>query len=438
LSVTEQPKVGEIISPLTVETMVNGGAGLARHQGRVVFIADTAVGDVVGCRINKVKKNYLEAEISEIIQPSPVRRQPLCPVAGDCGGCQWQHLPYPEQLQWKESLFRESLIRQCGLDPDKILAIVPAEDEWNYRSRVQVKCYNSAAGFVTGFYRPKSHFVVSIHQCPIIAPELNILLMQLRNIIDSTVYASQIQQIDLAVDDNRKCMAIIHYSGRDLSAFSELISGIKIAADLFIMARSKDKLVNIQGDGTLCIKVDHPPIKLEYGAGGFAQINLEQNRSLVKTVLDLAELTGHEQVLDLYCGMGNFSFSLARQAKHVIGIEDSAVSIKMARRNKHQNKIENVDFYKRSAEGALSFFLQQQPIDVLVLDPPRSGAVVTMHELLETPVNRVLYVSCDPQTLARDLKILVKGGYALVSSQPLDMFPQTHHCESVSLLKYRY
>jgi len=436
--VKERYKVGEIISPLTVETMVNGGAGLARHQGRVIFIAHTTVGDVVACRINKVKKNFLEAEISEIIQPSPVRRQSPCLVAGDCGGCQWQHLSYPEQLRCKESLFRESLSRQCGIDPDKISAIVPAEDEWNYRSRVQVKCYNSAAGFVTGFYRPKSHFVVSIKHCPIIAPELNKLLTQLRNIINSTVYASQIHQIDLAVDDNGKCMAIIHYSGRDLTDFADLISGRKITADLFIKTGAKNKLVTVQGDGALSIEVDYPSIELEYAAGGFAQINLEQNRTLVKTILNLAELTGHEQVLDLYCGMGNFSFPVARQAKYVIGIEESAISIEMARKNKHRNKIENVDFYKKSAEGALSFFLQQQPIDLLILDPPRSGAVVTMHELLEKPVNTVLYVSCDPQTLARDLNILITGGYDLLSSQPFDMFPQTHHCESVSLLQYRF
>ncbi|MDX2493724.1 MAG: TRAM domain-containing protein, partial [Desulfuromusa sp.] len=218
MSIQRQLKVGEIISPLSVETMVNGGAGLARHQGWVVFIAHTAVGDVVGCRINKVKKNFLEAEIIEMIQPSPLRRQPECPVAGVCGGCQWQHLPYSEQLGWKETLFRESLIRQCRVDGDKIKQIVPAINEWNYRSRVQVKCYNSAAGFVTGFYRPKSHFVVPIDHCPISAPELNSLLTQLRNIINSTVYASQIHQIDLAVDDNRKCLAIIHYSGHDLTA----------------------------------------------------------------------------------------------------------------------------------------------------------------------------------------------------------------------------
>jgi len=416
---------------------VNGGAGLARHQGQVVFIPHAVVGDTVSCRVTKSKKNFLETEIVEILEPAPARQTPKCPVAGDCGGCQWQHLPYSEQLHWKESLFRESLNRQCGSDPDKILAIVPAPNEWNYRSRVQVKCCHTDAGFTTGFYRPKSHFVVSVDHCPIIAPELNNLLVQLRDEFNGTPYAYHIQQIDLAVDDNGKSSIVVHYSDSDYLSLVEFLESKKLVADVLIKSDTKGELINVQGDGVLQISVDQPPIALSYATSGFAQINLQQNRALVDNVLKLANLTGGEQVLDLYCGMGNFSLPLARRAKHVIGIEESPLSIEMARANGRQNKIVNVEFYSRSAEGALTFFLRQERIDLLVLDPPRSGASATMGELLETPVEKVIYVSCDPQTLARDLNLLITGGYELVSSQPFDMFPQTHHCESISLLRYR-
>lgn len=431
-----QLTVGKILSPLTVETMVNGGSGLARHEGRVVFIPHVAVGDIVSCRVTKVKKNFLEAEIDEIIQSSPLRRQPECPVAGDCGGCQWQHLPYQEQLQWKESLYRDSLVRQCGIDQDKVLPIVPAPDEWNYRSRVQVKCCNTSAGFVTGFYRPKSHHVVSIDQCPIIAHALNSLLAQLRSIITGTIFAKYISQIDLAVDDRSKCSAVIHYSGRDIDPLADLLRAERLSADLFIQTGSSQQLLNIQGDGELQISVDHPSIGLRYVVGGFAQINLEQNRSLVKMVLTLADLTGGERILDLYCGMGNFSLPLSRRCRQVVGIEESFASIKMARVNGSLNEIANAEFYSQAAEGALSRFIQQETIDLLLLDPPRSGAIETMRELLKASVRSVIYISCDPQTLARDLKLLVDGGYELISSQPVDMFPQTHHCESVTLLRY--
>ncbi|MDA3903844.1 MAG: 23S rRNA (uracil(1939)-C(5))-methyltransferase RlmD [Desulfuromusa sp.] len=436
MSLPTELKVDEILPPLTVETMVNGGAGLARYEGRVVFIPHVAVGDVVLCRVTKVKKHFLEAEINEMLQPSPQRRQPECPVAGECGGCQWQHLAYSEQLQWKESLFRETLTRQCGTNPDKILPIVPAADEWNYRSRVQIKCSNPNATFVTGFYRPKSHSVISIDRCPIIAPELNTLLAHLRKLINRTVHAKYIPQIDLAVDDNRKCSAVIHYAGSDLSSLAALLKAGSLVADMLIKSGSKSKLFPIQGEGVLQISVDRPPMKLAYAVGSFAQINLEQNRTLVAAVLGLSSLTGRERILDLYCGMGNFSLPLARRAKQVIGVEESAASIKMAGENGRQNQIENVEFYSQSAEGALSRFSQQNSVDLLFLDPPRIGAIATMKELLKTPVNKVIYVSCDPQTLARDLKLLVNGGYELVSSQPFDMFPQTHHCESVTLLQY--
>jgi 23S rRNA (uracil1939-C5)-methyltransferase len=172
--------------------------------------------------------------------------------------------------------------------------------------------------------------------------------------------------------------------------------------------------------------------------GGFAQINLEQNRRLLDAVISSAELKGNEWVLDLYCGMGNFSLSLARRSQQVWGVEDYPASIEMARRNAELNQIENVAFYAQPAEGALQALSRETCFDLVLLDPPRAGAFAVMDELLAVPVPRVLYVSCDAQTLARDLKVLLNGGYRLISSQPFDMFPQTHHVESLSVLEYCY
>lgn len=428
--------VGCDLPPLTVETLVNGGAGLARHEGRVVFIPHTAVGDVVSCRVTKDKKKFLEAKVTEIIQPSPKRCRTICPVAGECGGCQWQHLPYPEQLYWKESLFRETLVHQCGIDAERVLPILPSANEWNYRSRVQVKCHNSQLGFVTGFYRSKSHHVVPIRECPVIAPELNTLMVNLRDCINSTVYASDIPQIDLGVDDCGCCSAVIHYSGRDADKLTDLLSRENLAAALFIKNTADKQINTISGSNSLQIIIDQPPILLKYAIGSFSQINLEQNRLLIQTVLDLAQLTGVEQVLDLYCGMGNFSLPLARRARHVAGVEESSVSINSARNNSRQNGIENVEFLNQRAEGALERLQDKIQPDLLILDPPRSGAYATTKELQRRPVKKIIYVSCDPQTLARDLKYLIDNGYELLSSQPVDMFPQSYHCESISMLRY--
>ncbi len=438
MSAQNHLKAGMVLPPLTVETLVNGGAGLARHEGRVVFIPYSAVGDIVRCRITKVKKKFLETEILNIIAPAPQRRQPVCPVAEDCGGCQWQHLPYSEQLHWKETLFHETLSRRCHGTVDQLLPIVAAGDEWGYRSRVQIKCAVHNAKFITGFYRSKSHSVVSIDHCPIITPELNKLLGLLRKMIDQSPYATAISQLDLAVDSDGHSSVVIHYAGSDPEALSDLLVANDLSAALLLKTSSTSKFINVQGNGRLDILVDHPPMRLCYEVGSFAQINLQQNRLLVDTVLSLANLTGLEQVLDFYCGMGNFSLPLARRAKLLVGVEESSSSVKMAQENSRLNGIENVEFYCRTATGALTHFLQERSFDLLLLDPPRSGAAATMEELLKSPVKRVIYVSCDPQTLARDLNMLISGGYKLLSSQPFDLFPQTHHCESVTLLQYQY
>jgi 23S rRNA (uracil1939-C5)-methyltransferase len=429
------PEVGSLMPPLTVEMLANGGSGLARHQGRVIFIPHTAVGDVVRCRIRQSKKNYAHAELVEVLEKSAQRRTPPCPVAGECGGCQWQHLPYPEQLAWKERLFRETLSHQCGIPAGRMTAILPAPEEWHYRSRAQVKCYAAQGRLLTGFYRPRSHYVVAMERCPLLAPELNQLLTQLRSALDRTGYARYIPQIDLACDDFGKCAAVVHYIGSQAVELGRYLRRLALTADLFVQRGRKAELISVQGDGYLTILVDQPDLPLQYRLDGFAQINLSQNRNLVAKVIRLADLRGTENILDLYCGMGNFSLPLARRARRVLGIEEAPQSIASAGKNAHVNAIETVDFFCSSAERVFAESVAEQDIDLVVLDPPRSGAYELMKQLLKKSIPRVLYVSCNPQTLARDLKPLIHGGYELIETQPVDMFPQTAHCESLSLLQ---
>jgi 23S rRNA (uracil1939-C5)-methyltransferase len=436
LPIARPVKIADLLPPLTIETLVNGGAGLARHDGRVVFIPHSAVGDVVVARVTRIKKSFLEAEICEIVKPATNRRQPLCRVAGECGGCQWQHLPYQEQLYWKDTLFRDTLVRRCHIGSSKVLPVLPAAQEWGYRSRIQIKCTLQNDTFVTGFYRTKSHEVVAIDHCPLIAEELNNLLSSLRELLAVSSYCADVTQIDLTIDDRNRCGAVIHYCGDELSALTDSLQLANLSAEILLKLPASRTLVPVVGNGIYQIEVGRPVIPLNYIAGSFAQINLDQNRVMVQKVLEYADLQGIETVLDLFCGMGNFSLPLARQSKTVIGVEASSNSIEMATENCRSNRIENATFYNRSAHGALTFFKQRGPVDLVVLDPPRSGAAGVINELLQLPVKKVIYVSCDPQTLARDLNILVTGGYELVSSQSFDMFPQTHHCESITVMEW--
>ncbi|HEY5672432.1 MAG TPA: class I SAM-dependent RNA methyltransferase [Malonomonas sp.] len=426
------------IGPLRVESLVNGGTGIVRADGRVIFVPQVVPGDEIIIRVRKEKKRYAEAELIEIVKPSAQRRVMPCPVAADCGGCQWQQLPYADQLRWKQQLFHDTLIRQCSVDAGLLLPIVAAPDEWHYRSRVQIKCQLTSAGFICGFFKPKSHFVVAMERCPVIAEPLNDLLGQLRPLLGQSVFAGQIDQIDLSVGDCQRRRAVVHYQGADVVGLTELLLQIKAdeKLELLIQSGRSGRFIPVSGAGDLTINVDEPPLSLSYAAGGFAQINLAQNRQLLKAVIAAANLTGSQRVLDLYCGMGNFSLPLARRARQVCGVEDYSASIEMARRNAVQNQLENLLFYAQPAEGMLSLLAREEKFDLLLLDPPRAGAFTLMDELLAMPVPRVIYVSCDAQTLARDLKVIINGGYRLVSSEPFDMFPQTHHVESISVLEY--
>jgi 23S rRNA (uracil1939-C5)-methyltransferase len=425
-----------LAGPLKIEALANGGKGIARDDGRVIFVANAFPGDVVQCRLTKEKKNYAEGEVVDYLQLSALRRNPPCPVADECGGCQWQQLPYPEQLTWKQQLFVDTLTRQAGVDPSQILSIFPSAEEFGYRSRVQVKCFFAAEQFITGFFRSKSRYVIGVEACPLMPLELNQLLQVLRDTVARSSFARQVPQFDLSIGSNGKRRAVVHYLGSSRQGIVDLLVPVaqREGFDLALQMGRKESLEVLHGCGDLTIFVDRPEIRLSYAAGGFSQINLQQNQALVETVLALAQLHGTEQVLDLYCGMGNFSLPLARRARAVIGIEDFEPSIAMAKRNARDNGIKNAAFQALSAEQALQTYAQD--FDLLVLDPPRSGAYQVVKQIISKPVARIIYVSCDPQTLARDLKPLLHAGYQLRSSQAFDMFPQTHHVESVTVLEF--
>jgi 23S rRNA (uracil1939-C5)-methyltransferase len=255
-------------------------------------------------------------------------------------------------------------------------------------------------------------------------------------VIDGTAVAAHIPQIDAGINDRGRVRLVIHTRNNAAAAVAELLRPLALQEDfaLFVQSDRSGGLQHICGEEDLVISCDTPPLALAYKAGGFSQINLEQNRSLLDAVLSAAALQGHERVLDLYCGMGNFSLPLARRCGEVVGVEDYAPSIAQAKINARQNKLHNLRFYARPAAGALRAYGQDAPFDLVVLDPPREGASDVCRELIDLAPPRILYISCDPATQARDLKILLQNGYHCVSAQPFDFFPQTHHIESLAIL----
>jgi 23S rRNA (uracil1939-C5)-methyltransferase len=419
---------------LQIDTLTLGGRGLGRHHGKAVFVPYSAPGDRVRCRVTRSRAQYDEAELVELLQPAPQRRSPPCPVFGRCGGCQWQHLPYPEQARWKEQLFTEQLLRAGVADATACLPVVAAPGEWRYRNRLQYKCRQTPHGFVAGFYRHASHFVIDAPHCLLAAPSIDSTYTILREVLPASPCPEAIPQVDIACSDDGSVAVVVHVLPEAAAGLRDWLTALaeRSSFAVALQAGRKATLEALSGAPSLMTVVDEPPLGLQIGAGGFAQVNPAQNRRLAAAVVAAAALTGGERVLDLYCGVGNFTLPLARRAGSVLGIEGYPPAVADARDNARRHTITNVAFSAEPAEGAA---VHHGSFDLVVLDPPRGGAYPVMRDLLKLRPPRILYISCDPATLVRDLQPLVHHGYSVVSSQPFDFFPQTWHIESLTLLE---
>ncbi len=376
-----------------------------------------------------------------------MRLEPVCPVFGRCGGCSWQHLPYCDQLSAKEEIFADLLWRSARVPRERILPIMPAPETFNYRARAQLKIHCSSGEFNIGFFRAGSHFVVNVPgECAIVHFEINRLIAGMRDILPLFPDAARIPQIDVALGDDGRAELIVHYIG---DRKDELIRffrqhGEWLAVDaIFLQSGRKTTLERAFGKEApqLAYKVPDPfsrdrrEIKLSFPSGGFSQINYRQNVALIETVCDWAGLTGRERLLDLFCGNGNFALPLARGALHVTGVEDYRPSIDIAIRNGMENGVNNVSFVCGDATAAVSGMVSaSERFDIITLDPPREGSAEVARLIPALGATAIVYVSCDPATLARDIGILKKSGYDVVKSRPVDMFPQTYHIESITLL----
>jgi 23S rRNA (uracil1939-C5)-methyltransferase len=430
--------MAEVISELDITALVHGGRGLGHYEGKAVFVPLTVPGDRVSCRVVNSKRRYIEADILELLVASPLRRQPPCPYFGLCGGCQWQQIPYIEQARWKEQIYSDLLVRSKIACVDALRPIVSAPREWGYRNRVQLKCHGAADGLVLGFYRQGSHYVIDVDACQLVTAQIQGLLNSLRKSLPEAPCQDCIPQVDIACAENEQVRMILHSLPRGRNPLRSWLLEFARAHEInaCIQSGRKETLEVVHGDADLTITVDEPEILLRYGPGGFVQVNTAQNRNMVMSMLGMLNLNGTEKVLDLFCGMGNFSLPLARHSAWVIGVEDYAPSIDNARNNALANNIRNIEFHAADATHFMKRFHAEE-LDLVVLDPPRTGCYPVACELLKLRPKRILYVSCDPATLARDLVPLVQGGYEIVIGQPFDFFPQTWHIESMTLLSRR-
>lgn len=416
-----------------VEKVVYGGEGLARHGGRVLLIPQAAPGDRLRVEIISEKADYARAQITEILAPSPDRRPAPCPYYGRCGGCQLQHLRYEAQLRAKVAMVRESLVRIAGLRWTDEIPIIPSE-EFHYRLRAEVKVDAAGDRVRLGYYRPSSHVLCEIDACPLLCPALNRALDEVRR-YPPEAFAG-VKAIDLAEGEEGR--VAVHPSLR-FSPTGRLPGESRAdGSDAVVKSASVSSPTP-----TTEPQASFSPGALVWRVGRYTysfdvRTFFQANRFLLSELLE--RVVGGEEgerALDLFCGVGFFTVPLADRFARVVGVDSDGRAIEHARRNAQVNGLSHCRFAVAPVEAWLRAYGHQMTgVDLVVLDPPRAGLTrKTVEALIRMQPRRITYVSCNPTTLARDVKWLLQGGYTLASLTALDLFPQTFHVETVVRLR---
>ena len=441
---------------LVIEDMSEDGAGIGKLDGYIWFVKDALIGDKIEASAMKMKKNYGFARLVKVLEPAPGRVEARCPVARACGGCQMQELSYTEQLKFKEKKVYNHLKRIGGLEDIPMEPIIGMEHPWRYRNKAQFPIGTGKDGYpIAGFYAGRTHSLISV-------PDLDCLLGCEENKILLSIVLTFMREFKISAYDETLHKGLVrHVLLRKGFASGELmvclvINGNKLPhADVFVermraagvasvsLSVNKEKtnvimgleIINLYGPGYITDKIGD--IEYRISPLSFYQVNPVQTERLYGTALEFADLSGGETVWDLYCGIGTISSFLAQKAGKVYGVEIIPEAIDDARANAERNGIKNVEFFVGKAEEVLPEQYEKNQIyaDVIVVDPPRKGCdSVCLDTILKMAPKKVVYVSCDSSTLARDVKYLCENGYEVKRVRPVDMFPMSGHVETVCLL----
>lgn len=433
-----------------------GGVGIGKYDGFTVFVEGGLVEDKVKVKINKSKKNYAVGDIVEVIEKSPFRVDRKCSDSlKDCGGCQVQELEYQKQLDIKTNEVKQVITRIGKLDNVKIHNTIGMENPFRYRNKAQFPIQKSGNNPVIGFYKKKSHDIIPMDKC-IIQHDINDKIVKIIktyinaynvSVYDEKTHTGVLRHLVTKIGfTTNEVMVVLVANGKKLPYLKELASVLEENIPGF-----KTLVVNVNREKTNVILGKEN--RVIYGNGkindyignlvfeisplSFFQVNPVQTEVLYNKALEYADLKENDTVFDIYCGIGTISLFLAQKAKKVYGIEIVEDAIKDAKINAHINKLDNVEFYVGKAEEVVpKMYSEGKTANVVVVDPPRKGCdEKVLDTIISMQPDRVVYVSCNPSTLARDLNYLDERGYRCTEIQPVDMFPHTMHVECVAKLE---
>ena len=440
---------------VTIEDLSEEGTGIGKFEGMTFFIKDAVIGDRVRAKIMKLKKTYGFARLMEVLTPSPDRVEPLCPVARQCGGCQIQAMSYEAQLAFKTRKVENNLKRIGKFEEIPMESIIGMEDPFHYRNKAQFPFGKNRDGkIITGFYAGRTHSIIENTSCHL-GKEVNEEILEK---ILAWMNAFHVEPYNEATGKGLmrhsliRCgfrtgeiMVCLVINGRKIPGEEALVDSLKIIPGMTSISLNVNKektnvilgreVINLWGRPYIEDYIGE--VKYQISPLSFFQVNPVQTERLYGKALEYAGLTGEETVWDLYCGIGTISLFLARKARKVYGVEIIPDAIEDARRNASLNGFTNTEFYVGKAEEVLPEKYEKEGVraDVIVVDPPRKGCDETLlSTMVKMQPERIVYVSCDSATLARDLRYLCDNGYELKRVCPADMFPQTVHVEVVCCL----
>ncbi|WP_318464532.1 23S rRNA (uracil(1939)-C(5))-methyltransferase RlmD [Photobacterium leiognathi] len=417
---------------ITISRLDHLGAGIGHLNNKPVFIDGALPDETVVVQLTEDKKNYARARVIKRLKDSSARIKPHCPIYDQCGGCNLQHLSHQGQVIAKQQALTE-LMEKFAITEEgttQVAPIVGQSEHYRRCARFSVRMLPNGQ-MVFGFRKKQSKDIVDVTSCPVLATELDSLLLALRELLSGLKGRKHLGHIELVNADNGRVLLIRHlqpFNDKDLAAIKAFATEHQL---MLFLAPSSDELEQVTGEQPY---YDIEDVRLTFSPKDFIQVNRAVNQKMVEQAINWLDVQPQDRVLDLFCGLGNFSLPLARRAKAVVGVEGVDEMVACATANAVANRLDNATFYQANLdEDVTKLVWAQEQFDKILLDPARAGAAGVMQHIVNLAPSKVVYVSCNPATLARDSQILLQQGYKLARLGMMDMFPHTGHLESMAL-----
>ncbi|MCB1897990.1 23S rRNA (uracil(1939)-C(5))-methyltransferase RlmD [Cognatazoarcus halotolerans] len=430
------------MSVAIIESLDHEGRGVTHADGKVVFIEGALPGETVVYDVTKSRPNYAQASTREVVKGSAQRVVPRCEYFGHCGGCSMQHLDAAAQTAAKQRVLEDALRHIGGVRPEIIYPAVHGST-WGYRNRTRltVRFVPQKGGVLIGFHERRSSYVADMRHCVVLAPAISALLPSLHELVARLSIPDRVPQIEVAISEDVTVLVfriLLPLSGGDETLLRRYAD--ERGVQIWLQAGGPDSARRFHPVNApdLCYTLPEFDLGLAFRPTDFTQVNVHTNRLLVRRAIGLLELRAGERIADLFCGLGNFSLPMARLGASVVGVEGSAALVRRAAENAAANGLaERAAFYEANLfEATEDSLAALGHLDKMLIDPPREGAVAVVKALGPESPQRIVYVSCNPATLARDAAVLVhQKGYRLRGAGIANMFPQTSHVESIALFE---